>query len=256
VAAALALALALSTASAFVPPLVALSRSVTVAAAKLASSASPTSEWSSSSRIGSPAVSSIIGLPDAGLVVEALPWSEMEDWLVQDAFERFSIGDGRYVMWRRLVMEVPELLGRSPEDARARWLELTGKREMEEQPFYEQPMVLERWEDLGTGSFSGCVVGHPGVADGTLLQTAPVDLDGRHLSEMYIKTRGGVVYELGSSLLSDGSIALVGGEILRGAAQGAASVMPLALGTAATIASVMTIGAILTHHLQIEVFIV
>ncbi|CAM9959874.1 unnamed protein product, partial [Phaeothamnion confervicola] len=69
---------------------------------------------------------------DPADAMSQLPWTEIEDWLVQDTFPRrvvvskmladslYAIGSGKHVMWRRMVMEVPELLGRTPAQARSR----------------------------------------------------------------------------------------------------------------------------------------
>lgn len=40
---------------------------------------------------------------------------------------RYAIGSGKHVLWRRMVREVPELMERSPQEARQRWLRLTGR---------------------------------------------------------------------------------------------------------------------------------
>ncbi|CAM9451870.1 unnamed protein product, partial [Sphacelaria rigidula] len=55
------------------------------------------------------------------------PWSEFEDWLLQDTYPRYVIGSGKHVLWQRMVREVPELMERSPQEARQRWLRLTGR---------------------------------------------------------------------------------------------------------------------------------
>lgn len=50
-----------------------------------------------------------------------------------------------------------------------------------------QPPVLEEWEELaegdGMGSFKGNVFGQPGLADGTAMTTAPVDVAGRRIQD-------------------------------------------------------------------------
>lgn len=40
---------------------------------------------------------------------------------------RYAIGSGKHVLWRRMVREVPELMERTPQEARERWLRLTGR---------------------------------------------------------------------------------------------------------------------------------
>lgn len=46
---------------------------------------------------------------------------------VNPAMNRYAIGSGKHVLWRRMVREVPELMGRTPQEARERWLRLTGR---------------------------------------------------------------------------------------------------------------------------------
>lgn len=50
-----------------------------------------------------------------------------------------------------------------------------------------QPPVLEEWEEVagsdGIGSFRGKVFGQRGLADGTAMTTAPVDVDGWRIQD-------------------------------------------------------------------------
>lgn len=50
-----------------------------------------------------------------------------------------------------------------------------------------QPPVLEQWEEIvegeGIGSFRGNVFGQRGLADGTAMTTAPVDVSGRKIQD-------------------------------------------------------------------------
>lgn len=56
----------------------------------------------------------------------------------------------------------------------------------------QQPPVLEQWEEVTEGqngmtgsfrSFRGNVFGQKGVADGTVMTTAPVDASGRRIQD-------------------------------------------------------------------------
>lgn len=50
-----------------------------------------------------------------------------------------------------------------------------------------QPPVLEQWEEIvegdGMGSFRGNVFGQKGLADGTAMTSAPVDVAGRRIQD-------------------------------------------------------------------------
>jgi hypothetical protein len=119
------------------------------------------------------------------------PWTEVEDWLLQDTFARFAIGSGKHVLWRRMVQEVPELVNRSPDDARQRWLHLTGRQSSQSaaaaaaaggkpatDSFYVQPPLLEDWLELDDGTFEGTLSGWQGLSDGITVRTSGVELQG------------------------------------------------------------------------------
>jgi hypothetical protein len=122
------------------------------------------------------------------------PWNEVEDWLLQDTFARFAIGSGKHVLWRRMVQEVPELVNRSPDDARQRWLHLTGRQTSSHSAaaaaavggkpatdsFYVQPPLLENWLELDDGTFEGTLSGWQGLSDGITVRTSGVELQGEH----------------------------------------------------------------------------
>lgn len=54
-----------------------------------------------------------------------------------------------------------------------------------------QPPVLEEWEEVvernGVGYFRGNVFGQRGLADGTAMTTAPVDVAGRRIQDQVHK---------------------------------------------------------------------
>eukprot|EP00639_Heterosigma_akashiwo_P026967 CAMPEP_0194690368 /NCGR_PEP_ID=MMETSP0295-20121207/18273_1 /TAXON_ID=39354 /ORGANISM="Heterosigma akashiwo, Strain CCMP2393" /LENGTH=152 /DNA_ID=CAMNT_0039579803 /DNA_START=117 /DNA_END=572 /DNA_ORIENTATION=+ len=51
--------------------------------------------------------------------LDALPWTEVQDYVLQDNYGRYCVGSGRYVLWARMAAELPELVGRRPEALRA-----------------------------------------------------------------------------------------------------------------------------------------
>ena len=54
-------------------------------------------------------------------------WGERETWALEDSVPKFSLEDGQVTLWRRMSLEVPELLTFSPEDLKARWLAMAGE---------------------------------------------------------------------------------------------------------------------------------
>ncbi|CAM9302629.1 unnamed protein product, partial [Hapterophycus canaliculatus] len=181
---------------------------------------------------------------------------------------RYAIGSGKHVLWRRMVREVPELMERTPQEVRQRWLRLTGRigggsgeggrgERGERAPgspaldaFYVQasPPVLEQWEEIvegeGMGSFRGNVFGQRGLADGTAMTTAPVDVSGRKIQDQYVATQCGVVYELGERLETD----LVG--------QASSKMLKIAPATVVALAGAFYALTALSHHVQVEVFVI
>ncbi|CAM9312801.1 unnamed protein product [Discosporangium mesarthrocarpum] len=194
---------------------------------------------------------------DGGLNSEmCAPWGEFEDWLIQDTYSRYAIGSGKHVLWRRMVREVPELMDRYPAEVRERWLELTGRVKGEQTPgaprldnFYLQPPVLEGWEEVAeessTVAFRGRVFGQKGLAEGAQVTTAGVDVTGKRIEDQYVVTQCGVVYELGEP-----KSAVAGAQESFGGLLKMSPVSALALSTA------FYAFAVLSHHLQVEIFVV
>ncbi|CAM9543529.1 unnamed protein product, partial [Choristocarpus tenellus] len=185
-------------------------------------------------------------------------WGDFEDWLIQDTYSRYVVGSGKHVLWRRMVREVPELMGRTPGEARERWLKLTSRLEGDSTPgspkledFYLQPPVLEGWEEevvdsVKTGSFCGRVFGQKGLADGAPVTTACVDVTGRRLEDQYIITQCGVVYELGEKKPVD----------IVSEAKGFGGMLKVAPVTLLALSTAFYAATILSHHLQVEIFVV
>ena len=72
-----------------------------------------------------------------------------------------------------------------------------------------QPPVLEQWEEIvegdGIGSFRGNVFGQRGLADGTAMTTAPVDVSGRKIQDQvqfHRPPKVGLILRGGSCLAS------------------------------------------------------
>ena len=49
-------------------------------------------------------------------------WDERANWALEDSVPKYSLDGGRVVLWRRMSLEVPELLTFSADELRARWL--------------------------------------------------------------------------------------------------------------------------------------
>ena len=86
-----------------------------------------------------------------------------------------------------MCVEVPELMHRSPMEARQRWLHLTGRSRLPSEHatgapdldrFYVQPPLLEAWTEHEDGSFEGLLTGWRGLADGSTVRTNAVELPG------------------------------------------------------------------------------
>ncbi|CAM9706281.1 unnamed protein product [Scytosiphon promiscuus] len=197
-------------------------------------------------------------------------WTEFEDWLIQDTYSRYAVGSGKHVLWRRMVREVPELMERTPQEVRQR---VRGTLCLHRETFggsasasgcsfhslprpedefvstpSPDPPVLEQWEEIvegeGMGSFRGNVFGQRGLADGTAMTTAPVDVSGRKIQDQYVATQCGVVYELGERRETD----LVG--------QASSNLLKIAPATVVALAGAFYALTALSHHVQVEVFVI
>ena len=49
-------------------------------------------------------------------------WDDRALWALEDSVPRFSLEGGRLILWRRMSIEVPELVAFTPAELRARWL--------------------------------------------------------------------------------------------------------------------------------------
>ena len=208
-------------------------------------------------------------------------WDERETWALEDHVRRFCVDGGRFVLWRRLSLEVPELLSRSPKELRARWLALKTAREQIPAMTWEDVPCLEQWQCVAPGRYQGELHGAPGLQDGSLSVTIQHDAEAVAANEMVdlfgeqwcVRTRTGDLFQLGErALLADateaGEASAIAGlktvqlgdtvsASMAGLA-GAASFIapPLLMGGALLAAS--TAGYLLLghHHVDVSVFIV
>ena len=119
-------------------------------------------------------------------------WRDKEDWALADSVPQFTVGSGESVatFWQALAAATPELAGRTASECESRWGELEPQ-----QRIGPQPPVLEDWEKLPDGRYSGRVNGGSSVwltvaLEGKLSQDPRLDEPG------YIEAVGGKIFEL------------------------------------------------------------
>lgn len=110
-----------------------------------------------------------------------MPWSEVQEWALDDNISKFtvlippSVGRGRamkYVLWRTLAREVPELAGYNISFLRKKYSNKKG-----DSLDGDIPGVLAMVDDFEfapNGGIAGRAYGLPGIADGTRIQTPPL----------------------------------------------------------------------------------
>jgi len=182
---------------------------------------------------------------------DQLPFTEIEDYVLQDNYTRYVVGSGKYVLWLRMANELPELMGRSPKDLRARWLELNARGSGVSDFRHLQPPLLENWawadkEGISSRSMIGNIHFYQGLAEGSEITTAPVCLNNCQIEDQYISTECGTVFQLGKpketpTFLQIHTPLQTNSEILK--------VIALA-GTGVALVS------LLSHHLNVSVFVV
>lgn len=128
-------------------------------------------------------------------------WDKRELWALEDSVPRYSLQDGELVLWRRMALDVPELIERSPEELRARWLALQGAAGIEPASAGDPPS-LENWKACGEGKFEGDLFGVHGVQDGRLRAVVRgVDgaANGAHpeAARWCVRTAAGDLFQLG-----------------------------------------------------------
>ena len=222
-------------------------------------------------------------------------WDERSLWALEDSVSHFSIDDGRTVLWRRMSLEVPELLAFTPTELRARWLAkraASGKEGAIQ--LRDEPPCLEDWVCTAPGRYEGYLHNVPTLRDGSLRATVEHDPEAELLAadpgscsaegldghRRWVRTRSGALFQLGQA--RDGSaeatatLGGAGGEALTAVTSSdvAASVGGLAASAPTAIVeaasgfgpAVLAVGALLAaagtaftlfgHHVDVSVFIV
>ena len=128
-------------------------------------------------------------------------WDKRELWALEDSVPRYSLEDGELVLWRRMTLEVPELITRTPDELRSRWLALQSAAGAHPVAAANPPS-LENWEASRGGKFEGEIFGVQGVRDGSV--RAVVRGINATASSVYseaarwcVRTSGGDLFQLG-----------------------------------------------------------
>ena len=191
---------------------------------------------------------------------------------------RFAIEGERFVLWRRLGLEVPELIHRSPAELRAKWLAMQAENEKKAvTDSWEDLPCLEDWKSTGAGRFHGELHGLEGVRDGSLSVTVQQDenaiADGVvdvYAEQWCVRTRTGEYFQLGRQNLADDQALSTFVEPIRvpdieqlpavaGVAASTAGqlvVPPLLMGGVLVAASAIGYMVLGHHHVDVSVFIV
>ena len=104
-------------------------------------------------------------------------WGERETWALEDSVPRFSLEGGRIVLWRRMSLEVPELLQFTPAQLHARWLVQGGPAAAALLRNFEPPPCLEDWTCTAPHRYEGALHNVPSMRDGTLRATVEHDVE-------------------------------------------------------------------------------
>jgi len=210
-------------------------------------------------------------------------WDDLETWALEDNVRRFAIGGGQHVLWRRISMEVPELLHRPPEELRTRWLAMVADRAELREDFqdgaltWEDLPCLEKWVETGPGLYQGQLHGLDGVRDGSLRVTVEHDAEaalaaGDTVNEAFngvvrcVRTSTGELFQLG--LPSEEPDEAAASNVVQGllprpvelpaAARAAAGTLVSPVLAGATLLAASAIGYMVLghHHVDVSVFIV
>ena len=149
------------------------------------------------------------------------PWTEKQIWALSDNLGRFTVQvpvkeervDGvetttlqKFTLWRALSREVVELSGYPLSFLVERQMELQNKSDIEMQKKFPKMILtsktilpyLDDYEFTTAGGLSGAVSGVQGLAEGTRIETAPLDDIRETLPKGFVRTECSVLYELGS----------------------------------------------------------
>ena len=175
----------------------------------------------------------------------SMPWSNNQDWALRDNLPKYTVHiplvkDGKKVMakcalWKTMSQEVTEVAG-YPLD----FLQKMYSRKAEQVTKHDKsdggdeqsartdnsettaPAVLpylDLFEFTSSGGALGNVYGVPGLADGTRIETSPVDKVQETLPKGYIRTMdGSAAYELGRPVSSDVTVSFGGSTAVAAAA--------------------------------------
>ena len=222
-------------------------------------------------------------------------WDARSNWALEDAVPKFSLDGGKIVLWRRMSLEVPELLTFSAAELRAKWLATAGPDVAAR--LQDEPPYLEDWVCVGPGRYEGAIFNLPSMRDGALRGTvehfdgelelasaagtaasaggadgecAFEALDG---TRRWVRTRDGALFQLGlpradGALTAAGSLPLLSSEGREAVTEGAGAVVGAARGAASALGPVLLTGGGLAiasamaymvlghHHVDVSVFIV
>jgi len=88
---------------------------------------------------------------------------------------------------------------------------------------------------------------YPGLAEGSTVTTAPISYNGRHIDEQYVETECGAVFQLGSPKEAESMFQLKSPFNTRTDA---------IVGTAALVGAGAVLTQVLSHHLNVSIFVV
>ena len=176
----------------------------------------------------------------------SMPWSNNQHWALRDNLPKYTVHiplvkGGKKVMvkcalWKTMSQEVTEIAG-YPLD----FLQNMYSRQAEQDTKHDKseggdeqnagndidttaPAVLpylDLFEFTSSGGALGNVYGVPGLADGTRIETSPVDKVQETLPKGYIRTMdGSAAYELGRPVSSDVTVSIGGSAVAAAATTG------------------------------------
>ena len=140
--------------------------------------------------------------------VLSMPWSQHQEWALKDNLSKYTIivplkGSkkekvGKFVLWRTMLKEVPELTGYPIDFLQERCLDDSDNEDEEvEAPLGILP-YLEDYEFTAGGGISGQVYGIPGLADGARIETSEVaNIEVTLVKGFIVTSDGSAAYELG-----------------------------------------------------------
>ena len=237
-----------------------------------------------------PAVASAASQVKAALAgCEWEGWDERATWALEDGVDKFGLERGRVILWRRMSIEIPELVGYTHTELRARWLSLASPAQAAR--LGEAPPCLEDWVCVAPGRYEGAVHNLPSMRDGSLRATVEHDdeltmdegcaAEGIDGQRRWVRTRSGALFELGQARSvedvaepADGVgpvesaasfarslVSAAGGE--GGVASGTSPPMisnlmakPAVMAAGGVLAAAATALALFGHHINVSVFIV